>query len=126
MQLTEQRFGNALLLKLSGRIDRDTADEFKTALQPHLDNCKGGGHVLLLDFSDLQYISSLGFQALLLAHRKAKTQNGLFAIAALQPAVKSVFDTANFAGVIRRYETVEKALAEMSHSAHAAYMQQGK
>lgn len=123
MQVTEQRFDNALLLKVSGRIDRDTADEFKASLQPHLEKCRLGGDVLLLDFSDLQYISSLGFQVLLLAQRKAKTQSGSFGIAALQPAVKSVLDVANFAKVIRCHENVEKALAVMSHSAHTAYLQ---
>lgn len=123
MQVTEQRFDNALLLKISGRIDRDTADDFKAALQPHLEKCRVGGDVVLLDFSDLQYISSLGFQVLILAQRKARAQNGSFGVAALQPAVKSVFDIANLAGVIRCHETVEKALAEMSHRAHVAYTQ---
>ena len=43
MQVTEQRFGNALLLAVSGRLDRETADLFSASLQPHLDNCKTGG-----------------------------------------------------------------------------------
>jgi anti-anti-sigma factor len=123
MQFTEQRFDNALLFKVSGRIDRDTADEFMTTLQPHLERCRLDGEVLILDFSDLQYISSLGLQVLVLAQRKAKTQNGSFGVAALQPTVKSVFDVANFAGVIRCHDSVERALAVMSHSAHAAYTQ---
>jgi anti-anti-sigma factor len=123
MQFIEQRFDNALLLKVSGRIDRDTANEFKTSLQPHLERCRPGGDVVILDFSDLQYISSLGFQALLVAQRKAKTQNGAFAIAGLQQAVQSVFEVANFSGVIHCHDTVVKALATMSHSAHAAYTQ---
>ncbi|MGQ0524355.1 MAG: STAS domain-containing protein [Betaproteobacteria bacterium] len=123
MQVTEHRFANALLLKVSGRIDRDTADTFKSALEPHLQRCRVGGDVLLLDFSDLQYISSLGFQVLLLAQRKAKTQSGSFGVAALQPAVKTVFDVANLAKVIRCHDTVELALAEMSHTARIAYMQ---
>jgi hypothetical protein len=74
MRFTEQRFDNALLFKVSGRIDRDTADEFMTTLQPHLDREVG-------------------------------------------------FDVANFAGVIPCHDSVEQALAVMSHSAHAAYTQ---
>jgi anti-sigma B factor antagonist/stage II sporulation protein AA (anti-sigma F factor antagonist) len=123
MQVSEQRYDNALLLKVSGRLDRDTADEFKATLLPHVEKCRPGGEVLLLDFSDLEYISSLGFQVLLLAQQKAKTQSGSFGIAALQPGVKSVLDVANFARVIRCHENVEKGLAAMSHSAHTAYLQ---
>ena len=124
MQVTEQRFGNALLLLVSGRLDRDTADAFSVALQPHLNNCKTGGNILLLDFSGVQYISSMGFQVLLRTQRMAKTQSGSFAIAAPQGGVKAVFDTANFASVIRCYESVDKALSEMSYSAYTIYRQQ--
>ena len=125
MHVTEQRFGNALLLLVSGRIDGDTADAFSAALQPHLNNCKIGGDVLLLDFADVEYISSLGFQVLLRAQRMTKTQSGSFAIATPQGGVKAVFDTANFANVIRCYESVDKALSEMSYSAYIIYKQQG-
>jgi anti-anti-sigma factor len=123
MQVTQKRFVNALLLNVSGRIDRETADEFKAALLPHIEQCRVGGDAVLLDLSELQYISSLGFQVLLVAQRKAKTQGGAFGVAALQPAVKAVFDVANLSKVIRCHDSVEQALAEMSHRAHAAYLQ---
>ena len=82
--------------------------------------------MLVLDFANVEYMSSLGFQALLRAQRVCKTQVGSFAVAALHSAVKAVFDTANFAAVIRNYESVEKALAEMSYAAHTVYLQQRK
>lgn len=125
MQVTEQRFGNAVLLLVSGRVDRDTAEAFSAALQLHLNNCKIGGDVLLLDFAGVQYISSMGFQVLLRAQRMAKTQGGSFAVAALQGGVKAVFNTANFGSVIRCHESVDKALSEMSYSAYTIYRQQG-
>ncbi len=125
MQLIEERIGEALLLKASGRIDRTTADSFKTALQPHLEQCKPGGHVIVLDFSAIEYISSVGFQVLLVAQKRAKTQYGVIALAALQPGVKAIFEIANFSKVIRCYDSVRGALAEMSPSALAAYTQEG-
>ncbi len=121
MQLIEQRVGDALLLKASGRIDRTTADSFKTALQPYLEQCKPGGHVIVLDFSAIEYISSVGFQVLLVAQKRAKTQYGVIALAALQPGVKTVFEIANFSKVIRSYDSVRNALAELSPSALASY-----
>lgn len=124
MQVTEQRYGNALLLVVAGRLDRDTADILRDALEPHLENCKPGGHVLLLDFAGVDYISSLGFQVLLRAQRLIKTHGGSFALASLQGAAKSVFATANFGKVIRSYESVTEALTEMSYSAFAVFKQQ--
>jgi len=123
MQLIEARIGDALLLKASGRLDRTTAETFKTALQPYLEQCKPGGHVIVLDFSAIEYISSMGFQVLLVAQKRAKTQYGVIAIAALQPGVKAVFEIANFSKVIRSYDSVRDALAELSPSALASYTQ---
>ncbi|OGA52686.1 MAG: hypothetical protein A3G24_11820 [Betaproteobacteria bacterium RIFCSPLOWO2_12_FULL_62_13] len=125
MQLIEQRVGDALLLKASGRIDRTTADGFKGALQPHLEQCKPGGNVIVLDFSGIDYISSVGFQVLLVAQKRAKAQYGVIAIAALQPGVKAIFEIANFSKVIRCYDSVRDALAEMSPAALASYTHEG-
>jgi len=125
MQLIEQRVGDALLLKASGRIDRTTADGFKGALQPHLEQCKPGGNVIVLDFSGIDYISSVGFQVLLVAQKRAKAQYGVIAIAALQPGVKAIFEIANFSKVIRCYDSVRDALADMSPAALASYTHEG-
>ena len=125
MQLIEQRVGDALLLKASGRIDRTTADSFKAALQPHLEQCKLGGHIIVLDFSAIDYISSVGFQVLLVAQKRAKAQYGVIAIAALQPGVKAIFEIANFSKVIRCYDSVRDALADMSPAALASYTHEG-
>lgn len=121
MQLIEERVGDALLLKASGRIDRTTADSFKAALQPHLEQCKPGGHIIVLDFSAIDYISSVGFQVLLVSQKRAKSQYGVIALAALQPGVKAIFEIANFSKVIRCYDSVRNALAELSPAALASY-----
>lgn len=121
MQLIEERVGDALLLKASGRIDRTTADSFKAALQPHLEQCKPGGHIIVLDFSAIDYISSVGFQVLLVSQKRAKAQYGVIALAALQPGVKAIFEIANFSKVIRCYDSVRIALAELSPAALASY-----
>ena len=121
MQLSEQRLGDAILLRTSGRIDRSSVDTFKAALQPHLDQCKPGGLVIVLDLSATDYVSSLGFQVLLVAQRRAKIQYGALALAALQPGVKAIFEVANFSNVIRCYDSVREAFVELSPSALAEY-----
>jgi len=121
MQLSEEHIGDALLLKASGRIDRASVDTFRTALLPHLEQCKPGGHVIVLDLAAVDYVSSLGFQVLLVAQRRAKTRSGSIAIAALQPGVKAIFEVANFSNVIRCFESVRDAFAVLSPAALALY-----
>ena len=122
MQLIEQRVDNALLLKASGRIDHATAESFRKALQPYLDQSKRGDAVVL-DLSEIEYISSVGFQVLLAAQRKAKSQQVALAVAALRPAVKGIFEMANFAKAIRCFDNVRDAVAEIAPKALASYTQ---
>ena len=119
MQLTEQRVGNAVVLKVSGRIDHATADGFRASLQPHLAQCKAGGNVLVLDFSGVEYISSVGLRVVMIAAKQAKAQEGAIAIAAMQPVVKEIFEISKFTMVIACFSDVRDALAELSPSALA-------
>jgi len=121
MHLTERRIGNALVLAASSRIDHASAEDFKTALQPHLLQCKAGGDVVVLDFSGVQYISSVGLRVLMLAAKQSKSQGGAIAVVALQPVVKEIFEISKFTLVIPCFTGVRDALAELSPSALAAY-----
>lgn len=121
MQLTERRVGNALVLAASGRIDHASADDFKTALQPYLKRCEKGGDVVVLDFSGVEYISSVGLRVLMLAAKQAKSQSGAIAVAALQPVVREIFEISRFTLVISCFAGVRDALAELSPSALAVY-----
>jgi anti-anti-sigma factor len=121
VQIGEELVGNAILLKIAGRIDSTTSDEFNASLQPHLLKCMPGKNIVVLDLSSVDYISSAAFRVLLAAQRKAKSQQGAFAVAALAPSVKVLFDMANFGSLIRCYNSVRDAFSDLSQSALAAY-----
>lgn len=121
MQLTHRRIGNAVVLAASGRIDHASADSFKEALQPHLAQCKADGDVVVLDFSGVEYISSVGLRVLMLAAKQAKGQEGAVAVAALQPVVKEIFEISKFTLVVPCFAGVRDALAELAPAALVAY-----
>jgi anti-sigma B factor antagonist len=120
MQLTERCVGNAVVLKVSGRIDHASADGFHAALQPHLAQCTAGGTVVVLDFSGVEYISSVGLRVLMIAAKQAKAQRGAIGVAAMQPVVKEIFEISKFTLVIACFEGVRDALAELSPAARAS------
>jgi anti-anti-sigma factor len=122
MQLIEQRIGNALVLSASGRIDHATAESFRKSLQPYLEQSKHGD-AIVLDMSEIEYISSVGFQVLLAAQRKSKAQQVSLAVAALRPGVKGIFEMANFAKAIRCFDNVRDALAEIAPKVVDSYTQ---
>ena len=114
MQLQHQTFGNARNVEFSGRIDHDNAEDFKNALQPHLENCKEGGDVVIMDFSNISYISSAGFRVLLLAHRHAVTHKSAFAIGSAQSVVMEIFSISKFDKIISCHASVRDAIAALA------------
>jgi anti-anti-sigma factor len=117
MNLSERRIGSAVVLGVTGRLDHAGAAGFEAALQPYLANCRADGDAVLLDFSGVDYISSVGLRVLLLAAKRAKSQGGALAVASLQPVVREIFEISKFTLVIPCYAGVYDALAALSPSA---------
>jgi len=109
MDLSHRTLGNAMIVSPAGRIDQSSAEAFQCALMPYLASCKRDGAPLVLDFSGVEYISSVGLRVLMLAARQVKVQDGRFAIAALQSVVKEVFEISRFNLVLEVFDTVEAA-----------------
>jgi anti-sigma B factor antagonist/stage II sporulation protein AA (anti-sigma F factor antagonist) len=114
MKFTANHQGNTLILESKGRIDHASAEAFSAALTPYLADCKTDGNPLILDFSQVEYVSSIGLRALMLAARQVKTQGGQIAIAAATPLVREVFEVCRFNLVISLYDCVNTALANFA------------
>lgn len=109
MNLPLREQAGVVVAAASGRIDHASADAFNKALEPLLKDCVGGGKPLVLDFSGVEYISSVGLRALMLASRQAKGQQGSFAIAGMQPLVQEVFTISRFNLIMPCYINVDAA-----------------
>lgn len=96
MELQPEQEGNTIVLSPAGRIDHTHADAFKLALDPHLVDCRKDGAPLVIDFSAVSYISSIGLRALMVAIKQVKAQGGRMVLAALQPLVLEVFTISRF------------------------------
>jgi len=121
MQVSEERYGDALVLTPVGRIDNSTNNGLKSALDARVANCRRGGDRLVLDFSKVDYISSVGLRVLMLAAKKVREQDGTIVVAALQPVVREIFEISRFNLVFQCFGTVREALGKVSATALAAY-----
>ena len=111
MKLTSQDHEGTQLLIPQGRIDQATAEEFRLLLAPHLASCTADAAPLILDFSAVPYISSVGLRVLMLAARQVTAQKGWLAIAALSPLVREVFSISRFDLILKTFGTVDEAAA---------------
>ncbi len=113
MELSSCRLGSVCVLQVHGRLDHAHAKAFEVALAPHLVDCTDAGAPLVLDFSQVVYISSVGLRVLLLAAKQVKTQRGRIAIAALTPIVTEVFQVSHFNLVVKVFADVATAAAAL-------------
>jgi anti-sigma B factor antagonist len=95
LKITKQADGSTLTVKVEGRVDSNTAVELDRALNGSLD----GITKLILDFERLEYISTAGLRALLIA-QKTMNQQGTIVIRNVSGAVKEIFEVTGFTDML--------------------------
>jgi anti-anti-sigma factor len=120
VQVTAVRHADVLVVAVTGRIDYMNAEEFKSALQPHLANCVAGGDKVVLDLSRLEYVSSAGLRVLMIAAKDVRPPKGRLVAVALQPVVREIFEISRFTLVFDIFDSVQDSLRAISPAAVAA------
>lgn len=91
MNLKRKTTNSTLSVAVSGRIDTSTAPEFEQGIKPYLD----GITELILDFQDVNYVSSAGLRALLSLQKIMMARGGMKLIN-VNEAVCDVFEVTGF------------------------------
>ncbi|HEX5327065.1 MAG TPA: anti-sigma factor antagonist [Acetobacteraceae bacterium] len=106
MEIGETREGSVLTLRPAGRIDNVTSPVFQQRL---LDAVQTGAATVVADFSALEYISSAGLRALMMASRR-KPEGCRLAVVALNPVVQEIFAISRFNEVVPVFATAAEAI----------------
>ena len=121
MNVTSRRYGPAVVLQVSGRLDQDTCEAFRGQLMGFVEAAAHDGGAIVLDLSQLEYVSSAGLRCFMLASRQAKALSGRIYVAALQPMVAEIFEISHFNLVFQVFPSVREALGAVSSDAAAAF-----
>nr|NJM04891.1 STAS domain-containing protein [Desulfobacula sp.] len=107
MKIETHKDGPVMIVSVSGRLDTHTAGQFDEAMTPLAEAEKH----LVIDFSNLEYISSAGLRSILIAAKKVRENQGNFALASLTQMVQDVFVMSGFSTIIRIYPDIPSACA---------------
>lgn len=121
MEVSSRRFGDVVVAAPAGRIDHANADALTYALAPTVNPAPTAGGALLLDFTGVDYISSVGLRVLMMTAKQMRAQQRGIGIAALQPVVREIFEISRFNLILDVFPTVRAGLEKMSAPALAAY-----
>ena len=95
MHFTKSLNGSQLTVALEGRLDTVTAPELDADLKTSVE----GVDSLILDLTDLAYISSAGLRVLLSAHKAMSGKGGMKVVHANE-IVREVLEVTGFADIL--------------------------
>ena len=121
MQIATRQLADTALVGVVGRVDHRSAGQLEQALAPMMARVGSVRGAIVLDFSGVEYISSVGLRVLMVAGKQMRSQAASFAIAGLQPVVAEIFAISRFDRVLAVHADVPSALAQCSASALAAW-----
>jgi anti-anti-sigma factor len=105
---------NTPTIKLSGRLDSDTAPNLDQVLDKVLSNPSLAR--VVFDLGDLEYLSSAGIRCFIRARKAVEPRGGKVAIVNPQPAVQKVLDIVKAippGGLFRSVAELDEYLDEM-------------
>jgi len=108
MDITEERRGEVKIIGLRGRLDASSSPGVEQRLQNLIDQ---GERRLVLDFSELSHISSIGLRVLISTAKSLQKTKGSLALAALNDHIREIFKIAGFTSIFSIYPTCDEAVA---------------
>ncbi len=94
MEITTQHYKHCDLIKVKGRVDSFTAPKLSEAIEGIN---KSEGFKIVIDMSELEYMSSAGFRALLVGQRNCKRYNrGEIVLAGVPKRIFDAFELTGF------------------------------
>jgi anti-anti-sigma factor len=108
MDVKEEQVGGVTVLQVKGRLDSATSPMLGERLTAVLEAAKAR---VLVDFSQLEYISSAGFRILLQAAKRAEQNTAKLVLCGVSGKVRQLFDLGGFLDLFSITATREEGIA---------------
>ena len=107
MNITTDAAESVTVVRFQGNLDTNTAPE----AQDHFDELAAGGvSKILVDFENLDYISSAGLRVLLATAKKLRGAGGNLRLCSLNETVAEVFEISGFSTIFAVFPSEAEAL----------------
>jgi anti-anti-sigma factor len=110
IELISEKNDLAAIVRIIGRVDVETSKQLEDACKAWIDQ---GETLLILDFTQVRYISSWGLRCVLTVAKKLDAKKGRLIICGLNAMVKEVFQVSGFDSVFRTFPTLQDVLASL-------------
>jgi anti-sigma B factor antagonist len=108
MKIENREAQDIKILAFEGNLDTDTSPEAEAKINELI---SGGAEKLVVNFEQLNFISSAGLRVLLATAKKLKGSAGELRICGLNATVQEVFDISGFSTILNVQATEDEALS---------------
>jgi len=108
MEINIREVNGVNIVEFTGNLDTNTAPEAESQINGLLDS---GASKILVNFENLNYISSAGLRVLLATAKKMMASGGILKICSLNSTVQEVFDISGFSTILSLAADETEALA---------------
>lgn len=106
MKIDTREQDGVAIVSIAGEIDSKTAPEAQEQLLPFVEN----HHTMVMDLSELTFMSSAGLRMMLLIYRHATAQDGKVALVGLSEQIQDTMTATGFLGFFELGDSVESAI----------------
>ncbi len=111
MQLAKKHENGISIITVNGTVDALSSYTLENDL---LELMSSGDLFIVIDMSDMDYITSAGLRSLLVAAKMVSIKKGFMALCRLNEDVKKIFGMVNFESVLNIYEDLDSSLSAAS------------
>ena len=111
MEVTVNQLKRCDVVKVTGRVNSETAPQLAEALRGLLDEER---HKIVLDLSDVDFISSAGLRVMIEVQKACKRWNrGEVALACVPQRIHETLDLAGFVPLFRFFDSTVEAVGSL-------------
>ena len=107
MDIIEKRENNIDIFKLNGDLNSNTSPQLEEKVFSAINS---GSNEMIIDFADLDYISSAGLRVIVKTAKNLKRSEGTVVLCSMQDYVKEVFEVAGFDAFLTIVSTMDDAM----------------
>jgi len=108
MEIRTRREGDVFVVDMAGRLDSRTSGPASTELNQI---AQGGHRKILLNLAGLEYVSSAGLRAILVAAKLVDVHDGMLKICDANAVVRKVMEVSGIGSLLHMHVTEQDALA---------------
>jgi anti-sigma B factor antagonist len=109
MEIREEKVGDATILVPVNRVDSATSKAFEAKVVAVVNS---GAAKIVVDFGDLEYISSAGLRVVLVGAKMTRAPRK-FVLCSMKPHIREIFDVSGFAKILSIFPDRDAALGAL-------------